>query len=91
MCEYKDIFKMHLRVVVIQYRIDHGLTQEAMAELLHISSRAYCAMEQGDYSFSATTFAFFLRLLPPEEVSNFLNQFGNLIEQMEMENELLPV
>ena len=91
MYEYKDIFKMHLRVVVIQYRIGHGLTQEAMAELLHISPRAYCAMENGDYSFSATTFAFFLLLLPPEEVSRFLIQFGNLIEQMEMGNEPLPV
>lgn len=41
-----------------------SLTQEAMAEYLHISCRAYGDLERGKYAISAATLMFLFRCLP---------------------------
>ena len=60
-----------------------ALTQEAMAERLRISSRAYSDLERGKYTASAPTLMFLFSMLDTEAQSNLVRQFMNRVQALE--------
>ena len=83
MCQYKSLLRMFLRDTLYSYRKDHGLSQEQMAELLHISPRSYIDQEHGRYSFSAATLMFFLLSLSDEEKLTLTRRFKEYMDKAE--------
>lgn len=69
MRSYKTLLQRYLKIRLRSYRFTRELTQEQMAELLHISPRAYYDLENGKYGFSALTLVFFLSALPADRGS----------------------
>lgn len=62
-----------------------ALTQEAMAEQLRISSRAYSDLERGKYGVSASTLMFLLSMLDEEEQHTLFQQFIERVRALEEE------
>ncbi len=60
------LFKNRLRRTLIAYRAKLGISQEKMAQILHISARAYVSLEKGTSFFSAWSLIFLLLNLPTE-------------------------
>ena len=56
-------------------RRQKALTQEAMAEQLRISSRAYSDLERGKYTASAPTLMFLFSMLDAEAQGDLVRQF----------------
>lgn len=83
MGNYKNVFQEFLRTQMYTYRSNHSFTQERMAEAIHVSPRSYLDQEHGKYGFSSLSFAFFLLLLPEEEVLVFLKDFRTMLERTE--------
>ncbi len=79
----KQIFHQMLREYILTYRFSHSLSQESMAEELHISPRAYFDQEHGRYGFSSRSFSYFLLLLSDDEVLSFLNMLRTLLNETE--------
>ena len=75
----QTIFKQFLNVRLRKFRFAHGYTQERMAELLHISTRAYSDLERGKYSASALTMLFFMSELQETETLALLNDFRKVM------------
>ena len=84
MHQYQSLLKDFLMVRVHSYRLTLQCSQERMAEKLRISPRSYIDLERGKYGFSAATFAFFLLILPEDDVLNILMTFaGDPISTMQ--------
>ena len=64
-------------------RQQKALTQEAMAEQLHISSRAYSDLERGRYAASAPTLLFLLSMLEADAQSTLVRRFMNRVQALE--------
>ena len=64
---------------VREFRLDNRLTQEKLAEALHLTARSYQKLERGVHQPSATTLALFLVQLS-EEVLAFVRTFAQLVE-----------
>ena len=64
---------------VRRFRLDNRLTQEELAEALHLTARSYQKLERGVHQPSATTLALFLGQLS-EEVVAFVRTFAQLVE-----------
>ena len=60
-----------------------ALTQEAMAERLRISSRAYSDLERGRYAASAPTLMFLFSMLDAEAQGALIRQFVNRVQELE--------
>ena len=60
-----------------------ALTQEAMAERLRISSRAYSDLERGRYAASAPTLLFLFSMLDAEAQGALIRQFVNRVQALE--------
>ena len=60
---------------LLALRTRSALTQETMAERLHISSRAYSDLERGKYCVSAATLMFLLPMLGSEEQQTLIQSF----------------
>ena len=60
-----------------------ALTQEAMAERLRISSRAYSDLELGRYAASAPTLMFLFSMLDAEAQGALIRQFVNRVQALE--------
>ena len=60
-----------------------ALTQEAMAELLRISSRAYSDLERGRYAASAPTLLFLFSMLEADAQSALVQRFMNRVQALE--------
>lgn len=60
------------------FRLDNRLTQEELAEALHLSARSYQKLERGVHQPSATTLALFLGQLSDQEILAFVHTFGKL-------------
>ena len=60
-----------------------ALTQEAMAERLRISSRAYSDVERGRYAASAPTLMFLFSMLDAEAQGALIRQFVNRVQALE--------
>ena len=71
MVQYKLMFQEELR----EYRKSCGITQEEMAERLHISTRSYIDLEHGKYGVSAVALLFFLSQLPEREMVEQVHAF----------------
>ena len=64
---------------VREFRLDNRLTQEKLAEALHLTARSYQKLERGVHLPCATTLALFLGQLS-EEVLAFVRTFAQLVE-----------
>ena len=62
------------------FRLDNRLTQEKLAEALHLTARSYQKLERGVHQPSATTLALFLGQLTDQEILAFVHTFGKLAE-----------
>ena len=62
------------------FRLDNRLTQEKLAEALHLTARSYQKLEQGVHLPCATTLALFLGQLTDQEVLAFVRTFAQLVE-----------
>ena len=60
-----------------------ALTQEAMAERLRISSRAYSDLERGRYATSAPTLMFLLSMLDAEAQGALIRQFVQRVQALD--------
>ena len=64
-------------------RQQKALTQEAMAEQLRISSRAYSDLERGRYAASAPTLLFLFSMLDAEAQGDLVRQFMDRVQALE--------
>ena len=64
-------------------RQQKALTQEAMAERLRISSRAYSDLERGRYAASAPTLLFLFSMLDAEAQGALVQQFMDRVQALE--------
>ena len=64
-------------------RQQKALTQEAMAEQLRISSRAYSDLERGKYAASAPTLLFLFSMLEADAQSVLVQQFMKQVQALE--------
>ena len=64
-------------------RQQKALTQEAMAEQLRISSRAYSDLERGRYAASAPTLLFLFSRLEADAQSALVRRFMNRVQALE--------
>ena len=64
-------------------RQQKSLTQEAMAEQLRISSRAYSDLERGKYAASAPTLLFLFSMLEADAQSVLVQRFMNRVQALE--------
>ena len=60
-----------------------ALTQEAMAEQLRISSRAYSDLERGRYAASAPTLMFLFSMLDADAQGALVQQFMNRVQTLD--------
>lgn len=81
------LYKMLVREFLAEYtkalRTGRDLTQEKMAEQLHITSRAYGDLERGRYCFSAITLLFLLLMLEDWEIKELLDRFRKRVYTLE--------
>ena len=61
-----------------------ALTQEAMAERLRISSRAYSDLERGKYAASAPTLLFLFSMLEADAQGALVRRFMNRVQVLEV-------
>lgn len=86
MRSYKTLLQRYLKIRLRSYRFTRELTQEQMAELLHISPRAYYDLENEKYGFSALTLVFFLSALPADEAAELLQEFRRKVDRDKQNN-----
>ena len=79
--EIKSIIQPIIAEDLRRYRNANGLSQEGMAKKLKISVRTYVDLEHSRSMVSATTLAFFLALLPEEELNTLLQSMREAIER----------
>ena len=60
-----------------------SLRQQAMAEQLRISSRAYSDLERGRYAASAPTLLFLFSMLEADAQSALVQRFMNRVQALE--------
>ena len=65
-------------VRVREFRVKMSLSQEMLAEKLHVNVRNYQKLERGVHRPSAMTLLLFLNLLPDQELLAFVHTFGRL-------------
>ncbi len=82
---YKTMAREFLSEYTDTLRKNKHLTQEKMAEYLHITSRAYGDLEKGKYCFSAITLLFLFLMLDDDEVKAFLNEFRKRVKELEQQ------
>lgn len=83
MSQYKEMTRTFLAGYTDALRKRRALTQERMAEQLHITSRAYGDLERGKYCFSANALLFLLLMLEESEVTSFLQSYRGEICALE--------
>ena len=80
---YPALFAELLSEELSSLRQQMALTQEAMAERLRISSRAYSDLERGRYAASAPTLMFLFSMLDAEAQGALIRQFVNRVQALE--------
>ena len=76
----EDLFLDFWVVRVREFRVKMSLSQEALAEKLHVNVRNYQKLERGVHRPSAITLLFFLNPLPDQEILAFVHTFGKLAD-----------
>ena len=74
----EDLFLDFWVVRVREFRVKMGLSQERLAEKMHVNVRNYQKLERGVHRPSAITLLLFLNLLPDQEILAFVHTFGKL-------------
>ena len=74
----EDLFLDFWVVRVREFRVKMSLSQETLAEKLHVNVRNYQKLERGVHKPSAITLLLFLSLLPDQELLAFVHTFGKL-------------
>lgn len=87
MSNAKQLLQNFLRNRVRRYRLIKGISQERMAEVLHVSPRSYLDQENGRYGFSALSLVYFMILLSDEELLTFLKEVQAVLDGREYRNE----
>lgn len=82
MKQYTTLVKEMLSEYTGSLRKRKQLTQEEMAEQLHITSRAYGDLERGKFCFSAVTLLF-LMLIDDDSQSTLLETFREKVHTLE--------
>ena len=80
---YPALFAELLSEELSSLRQQMALTQEAMAERLRISSRAYSDLERGKYATSAPTLLFLFSMLDAEAQGALVQQFMDRVQALE--------
>ena len=80
---YPALLSELLSTELSSLRQQMALTQEAMAERLRISSRAYSDLERGRYAASAPTLMFLLSVLDTEALDALVQQFMKRVQALE--------
>ena len=80
---YPALLSELLSAELSSLRQQMALTQEAMAERLRISSRAYSDLERGRYATSAPTLMFLLSMLDAESQGALIRQFVQRVQALE--------
>lgn len=70
-----------------QFRLEHNLTQEQMAEKLRISPRSYGDLERGTMGCSLQTYLQFLMCLPETERRLLEKEYEQIANEEENRNE----
>lgn len=76
----EDLFLDFWVVRVREFRVKMNLSQERLAEKIHVNVRNYQKLERGVHRPLAITLLFFLNLLPDQELLAFVHTFGKLAE-----------
>ena len=74
----EDLFLDFWVVRVREFRVKMSLSQDILAEKLHVNVRNYQKLERGLHKPSAITLLLFLNLLPDQEILAFVHTFGKL-------------
>ncbi len=74
-----------LRTELLNARRDANLTQEAMAEQLDVSTRAFSNLEGGHSTFSLKTFLRFYLRFRPENPEAFWAELEHIIDTLDDE------
>ena len=80
---YPALLSELLSAELSSLRQQKALTQEAMAERLHISSRAYSDLERGRYAASAPTLMFLFSMLDADAQGALVQQFMSRVQALE--------
>lgn len=80
---YPALLSELLSTELSSLRQQMALTQEAMAERLRISSRAYSDLERGRYAASAPTLMFLFSMLDAEALNALVQQFMKRVQALE--------
>ena len=80
---YPALLSELLSTELSSLRQQMALTQEAMAERLRISSRAYSDLERGRYAASAPTLMFLFSMLDAEAQDALVQQFMDRVQALE--------
>lgn len=72
--DYKKLIKEFQKETMAKKRKERKLTQEQMAEKLHITHRAYGDLERGKNCFSAVSLIFLLLQMDGEELREFMEE-----------------
>ena len=82
----EDLFLDFWVVRVREFRVKMSLSQEILAEKLHVNVRNYQKLERGVHKPSAITLLLFLNLLPDQEILAFVHAFGKLAKAGQSED-----
>ena len=80
---YKALLKEWFSKYVLEYRKERKLSQEKMAELLHMTPRAYGDLERGKFCFSTQTMLFLFSLLEEAEIIEIIDEFREIVTNVE--------
>ena len=72
---------VQLGIAIAALRKMRGLSQEKLAEKLHVNTRNYQKLERGVHKPSAITIIPFLYLLSDQEIISFTRSFGQMVEK----------
>ena len=82
MKHYKTMLRGFLSSYIETFRVSRHLSQEKMAEHLHISPRAYSNLKKGKFCFSILPLLFLLLMLDGEELKVFLEKLRGSMSEM---------
>lgn len=81
--DFKAVLKEMFSKRAEEIRTEKGLSQEEMAELLHVTPRAYNDLKQGRYCFYLLPAMFLLSEEDNDWVMDFLRDFRRAAEEIE--------
>ena len=81
MRKHESLFLAFWAVRIREFRTKMNLSQEKLAEKLHVNTQNYQKLERGVHKPSAITIILFLYLLSDQEIVSFIRSFAQLVEK----------